>query len=113
MTQWAFDEERQAGQLRIDGPVTIAQVAELKELLMQAVEQAQTVVVELSRVDQVDIAGMQLFCAAHRLACGCGKELKLSGGGERFRALAGTAGLDRGSWCSIREKTPCLWTELA
>jgi len=54
-----------------------------------------------------------LFCAAHRFACARGKTLQLFGGGERFRTLASTAGFVRGSWCSVREKAPCLWTELA
>ena len=113
MTQWSYDEEQQVGQLLVDGPVTVDQVAQLKELLLQALGQAHMVRVELSRVGQVDIAGLQLFCAAHRLACGCGKELKLSGGEERFQALAGTAGFARSVWCNVREKSPCLWTELA
>jgi len=113
MTQWTFDEEQQAGQLRVDGSATVAQVGKLKELLVQAVDQAHVVLVDLNRVDQVDIAGLQLFCAAHRFACARGKTLQLFGGGERFRTLASTAGFVRGSWCSVREKAPCLWTELA
>ena len=113
MTQWTFDEEQQAGQLRVDGSATIAQVGQLKELLVQAVDQAHMVLVDLSRVDQVDIAGLQLFCAAHRFACTRGRGIKLSGGGERFLALVRAAGFTHGAWCSAREQIPCLWAEMA
>lgn len=111
MTKWSYCDGQQAGQLQVDGAVTVAQVGQLKELLARAVDQAETVLVDLSRVDQVDIAGLQLFCAAQRYAGVRGKTLRLSGGGERCRALVRTAGFVHGAWCNAREKTSCLWRE--
>jgi ABC-type transporter Mla MlaB component len=113
MTQWVFDKEQQVGRLQIDGAVTVAQVGQLKAMLMEAVEQAQTVLVDLSRAEPVDMAGLQLFCAAHRFARACGKELRCCGGGERLRVLVCAAGFAHGTWCNAREQTPCLWAEVA
>jgi len=113
MTEWSQHVERQAGQLQVEGAVTVAEVAQLKELLVRMVVEAETLQVDLSRVDQVDIAGLQLFCAAHRFACTRGRGIKLSGGGERFLALVRAAGFTHGAWCSAREQIPCLWAEMA
>jgi anti-anti-sigma factor len=113
MTEWSYDEEQQAGQLWVDGAVTVAQVGQLKEHLVKAIDQAEMVLVDLSRVSQVDIAGLQLFCAAYRQACARGRTLKLCGGGEPFRDLVRATGFAHGAWCGAREKTACLWTEVA
>jgi anti-anti-sigma factor len=113
MTEWVYDEEQQVGQLQVSGAVTVAQVGRLKEQLVQSMVQAEMVLVDLSRVSQVDIAGLQLLCAAHRDACTRGKVLKLCGGNERFRDLVSAAGFAHGNWCNAGEKTPCLWMEMA
>src|SRR5512145_2649577 len=52
MTEWSYDDEQRAGKLQVDGVATVAQVGQLKELLIKAIDQAELVLVDLGRVNQ-------------------------------------------------------------
>ena len=51
-------------QLAIEGELTIFRVAELKEVIMPAISLSQEVEVDLSRVSDIDAAGLQLMISA-------------------------------------------------
>ena len=83
---------QQGGEVVITGAVTIARVAELKKLLEEAMGQASPVRVNLGHVEQVDTAGIQLFCAAHRMACNRGKTTPYSSMGHKPALLINANG---------------------
>ena len=69
-------EEKMTGTVAtvaLEGNVTIAHAAELKELLARVVSEATEVVVDMEKITQLDLSGIQLFCSA------C---LSAEGGGE-------------------------------
>lgn len=106
MTQWTFDAEQQTGSLAIDGGLTIVQVGLLKEELLQGLAQAGQVIVDLAGTRDIDVAGLQLLCAARRQAEADGKTLLLSGAGKPFDELAAAVGFVRGVQCSIGKDQP-------
>ncbi|MBL0728524.1 lipid asymmetry maintenance protein MlaB [Piscinibacter sp. HJYY11] len=63
--------------LRIDGEFSIYRAAELKPLLLQAVEASPVLEVDLSGVAEFDTAGLQLLLLAKRAAADRGHELRL------------------------------------
>lgn len=69
------DQERVA--VAIGRDLTINRVMDLKEEIMTALEEAETVVLELDEVTDVDAVGIQLLWAAHRSAVEAGRELIL------------------------------------
>ncbi len=111
MTEWTFDEQRQVGELVVSGALTVTQVRELKGLLIDAIGQAPLVQVDLGRVEQVDIAGLQLFCAAHRLADANGKRLSICTASEAVLQLVNTAGFAHPLVCDQGRRSACIWAQ--
>jgi anti-anti-sigma factor len=70
--------------IRLDGELTIYRAAELKPLLLQWPASDGAVELDLSAVDEIDTAGVQLLLLARREAQGLERELRLVG---RSRAV--------------------------
>lgn len=95
MTDWAYDAGTKTGRLVVTGSLTIMQVGRLRDALLQGFAEAVRVVVDLGGVGEIDIAGLQLLCAARRFAREHGKELQLTGPGDRLCDLARSTGFWR------------------
>jgi len=54
--------------VRLEGDLTIARAAEIKGTLLGAFGRADHVELDLAEVESIDLACMQLICAAHRTA---------------------------------------------
>lgn len=63
--------------LGLDGELTIYRAAELKAQLLEALEGAGALEVDLSGVTEIDSAGVQLLLLARRHAQSLGRELTL------------------------------------
>lgn len=70
------------GVLAIEGEMTIYRAAELKQMLMSAIEQRPALVLALAGVTEFDSAGLQLLALAKRTASELGKEFRLSSQSE-------------------------------
>ncbi len=68
-----------AVQFAIAGEMTIFRAAELKAAMLAEIAQAQEIEIDLSRVTEIDSAGVQLMVAAKLEAILRGKELRFSG----------------------------------
>jgi anti-anti-sigma factor len=66
-----------AARLRLDGELTIYRAAELKPLLMQALDAAPVLEIDLSGVTEIDTSGVQLLMLAKRRALAMRRELRL------------------------------------
>lgn len=113
MTERVRDEERQSGRLTITGGLTVVQVGGVKELLLQGFAAAEQLTCDLAAVDEVDLAGLQLLCAAHRFAVDHGKTMQLSGIGQPFLRLQRDAGFVRATPCINCKGSRCFWVEMA
>lgn len=110
---WSYDAEQQVGKLALEQGLTIAQGGQLKEALLLGLDEADRVVIDIGAVSDVDISGLQLLCAAHRFAVAHGKELLLTGAGDRILELVRAAGFVRGSLCNSGKDVACFWTKMA
>lgn len=63
--------------LRIEGEFSIYRAAELKPVILQAIESAPVLEIDLSGVAEFDTAGLQLLLLAKRVAADKGHELRL------------------------------------
>jgi anti-anti-sigma regulatory factor len=113
MTNWSYDAEQQIGKLAVEQGVTISQVCQLKAELLLGLNEAHRVVFDMKAANAVDLAGLQLLCSAHRFAVAHGKELLLTGAGDRTHELVRAAGFIRGSLCNIGKDVPCFWAKMA
>ena len=113
MTKWSYDQEQRVGRLEIGEGLTIVQVGRIRESLLQGFKDAEQLVLDLAAVAEVDLAGLQLLCSAHRFALLHDKELLVTGGNERIRSLVREAGFVRGTLCTIGKDLPCFWAGMA
>jgi len=94
----------------IKGSVTIDHAAELKELLNRVVSEATEVVVNMGNITHLDLAGIQLFCAASRSAEGGGARLLPErSGSEVIHAALMEAGFNRRDTCAEQRCETCFW----
>ena len=96
MTKWSYDAQKRTGRLELSGALTIVRAEQVKESLLKGFAAAEQLVCDLAGISEIDIAGLQLLCAAHRYAVAQGKTLLLSGIGTSVDELARQAGFVRG-----------------
>ena len=68
--------------LKLSGSVTIGQAAGLKEALLEALGGARELRLDLARVTEIDLTGLQLLCATQLSAFGLGKQFDINDGGN-------------------------------
>ncbi len=96
--------------LQLGGALTVENAEELCRVLRDALAAAPMVRVELATDSETDLAGLQLFCAAHRSSLICGGRFSLqTETPENFRAAVRAAGLPRPTGCTVDPDNQCLW----
>jgi anti-anti-sigma factor len=106
--EWT-DDTHQAVRLDISGAMTIASAAELLSVLTQAFAEAPTIHCDLTGVHDIDAAGLQILCSAHRTADHEGKQFFLHGiQREPLHTTIIRAGCAGKSRCTRHEKDPCI-----
>lgn len=90
--------ERHERQLRLHpaGEMTIYSAAELKPVLLDALNQSDEIEIDLSGVSELDTSGVQLLMLMKREAAAAGKALKLAGHSPAVLEVFELLGL--GSW---------------
>ena len=110
MTNWKFDTDDNSGVLSVDGDMTIAHVAELKERLVEAFNDAETVTIDVSGSTALDVAGVQLLCACHSFSNKVGKSMQLVlGDNQVFATFLDEVGFSRSFVCNKGGEDDCLW----
>jgi len=97
--------------LTLDGNVTIEHVAEIKDLLSQALFEFSKTVVCLDKIERIDLSGIQLFCAANRSFENSNKELSITGknDSEGIKQALLEAGFDSLQVCPENLCEKCFW----
>ncbi len=63
----------------ISGAMTAVQVHDITEVLLNAFAMEKKVELSLAGVTEVDLAGLQLLCIAHRISCKKGVPISIVG----------------------------------
>nr|CRH07023.1 putative Anti-sigma-factor antagonist [Candidatus Magnetococcus massalia] len=74
-----LQSEGSGGELSLSGDLTIQHAADLQTTLVEAAESCDSVTLNISKVERVDVAGLQLLCSFHRTLLDNGKSLKVQG----------------------------------
>jgi len=98
--------------LEMDGDLTIENVQELHQKLLTALDQIEELAITFEKVTAVDLAFVQLLCAAHRTAVKADKTLKLAGHcPEALITAVRELGFLRETGCILDTQGSCLWKE--
>ena len=100
----------QRAEIELEGELTIEQAEELKSLLLQGLEQAETLSLHLEKVTEADLSCLQMLCSTCK---SCGEEKKelilQVGGSEVFKQLVEDAGYGRTERCPLNQNANCIW----
>jgi len=87
-------DENEQTTFELTGEFTVCEVAALHSELLACLTSKSRVVIDLSQVTDCDTAGLQLLCAAHKMALARDAQLSLFGHSRAIRLAADRAGLD-------------------
>ena len=95
--------------LVLGGELTVTHISSVKNELQDVLRSSSSVQVRMENVQDLDVAFLQLLCAAHRTAADENKSLTIGGDMEKFRALLKRSGFQRHIGCRENSRYPCLW----
>ena len=94
--------------VQLSGKATVAEAADLKKVLVEALDAADEVIVDVSGITAGDSTLFQLLCAAHQSSASLGKRLKIAIDDLcGLRNLAAATGFHPASGC-CRGQSNCL-----
>jgi anti-anti-sigma factor len=96
--------------LKMAGDMTIHYAVEMKEALLSAFNESSKLICNIENVPEIDLAGLQLLCAAHKSSCTAGKTFEVAGlENENIRKTVVAAGFARHIGCMKDDNNRCLW----
>lgn len=104
------DESTGKATVFITGDLTLQVVGDLRTELLSVMSSAKSLEIDLGDVTSVDTAGIQLVCAAHRLAAKRGIDFKSLAHAQRPEVIDAmkNIGYDRIN-CPYQKNSGCLW----
>lgn len=97
-------------QINAAGRLCIDTAAELQQFLLAQTMQSTTVKLDLSAIDAIDLAGIQVICSACRTFLNNHKPFNLTGSPSSAVTSAKEAlGLQRQSICKHNNNQSCIW----
>jgi anti-anti-sigma regulatory factor len=98
--------------LVLEGDLTIINAAELKRILLEAIDNSTHVELDLEHVTDIDLSCIQLFCSAHRTSLDLNRTVSIgSGHPEVIREAVKEAGFPLNKGCKLDADGSCLWIE--
>ncbi len=109
----SITETGKDGLLSLGGDVTMVYALETKKVLLEAIQEVDTLNLDLHEIESVDVSLVQLICAAHRECYLSGKKILLQGGvGDVMLELMERAGYCKQQGCDYDAKKSCLWSDV-
>jgi anti-anti-sigma factor len=95
--------------LKAEGSLSIQDASELRECLLETFSSAETLLIDLSGVQSVDLACLQIFCSAHKTYSQAQKCIRIAGNLPEgvVRSLSSVTLVPEA--CDREPHGPCLW----
>jgi anti-anti-sigma regulatory factor len=108
--QFTLTRQDQESILALNGELTLLHADRFKNELIQVLDSARGVVIDIRALTGIDLACLQLFCSAHHYALARGIHLSLDlQQSEVFQRQIARSGLVRCHLCGRHGKHDCLW----
>ena len=93
------------------GEMTIQNAGEIRNALLEAFSEGEGVRLEMGKVAEIDLAGLQLLCAAHKTSMADNKHFSINGiDNEAIKSVIRDAGFPRYTGCVQDINKTCVWT---
>ena len=110
MFDMQIDDSGGKGILKLDGDVTIEQAAELKNVLIDAIDKVNDLDIDVGELKNIDLSGLQLLCSAHRSSLNKNKTLNvINKKNDSYVKTILDAGFNRNLVCDVDKNNSCLW----
>lgn len=107
----SINEVGNEGILSLTGDLTLLEAEETKRILVQAIGKVETLYLDISEIQSVDMSFIQLLCASHRECFLSNKDLLLQGGcKDNVNQLLHKAGYTKQCGCYTDARKSCLWS---
>jgi anti-anti-sigma regulatory factor len=95
----------------VNGEMTIQNAGEIRNVLLGAFSDGEGLCLEMGKVTEIDLAGLQLLCAAHKTSMTDKKPFSVSGiDCEAIKTVIRDAGFLRHIGCAQDINKTCIWT---
>jgi anti-anti-sigma regulatory factor len=102
------------GTIHLEGDLTLPNAADLKNILIKALINADAVTIRFGAVQDLDLSCLQLLCSAHRSAVRLKKKIQFEGSLPKIlEETADAAGYSRLKGCQLDSEKSCLWISAA
>ena len=99
------------GVLSLRGNLTMIEAQETKKTLLEAIADVDTLYLDISGIEAIDVSFIQLICAAHRECFLAQKEIYMRGDvSETLEIFLTKAGYSKQQGCLTGAKTSCVWS---
>ncbi len=98
-----------ASRISASGSLTIESAGELHKVLRHELENSMSVSLDMGKVSDVDMAGLQLLCSAHKTARTWGKDMSIEKAAKVLLDHVDRSGYIHHRGCP-EEFEPCLWS---
>lgn len=95
--------------ITISGEITVENCSELRERLASEFKRAKGLEIDCQNVTAVDVAGIQVLCAAHKTAEKKGKSIMVRGLSNYMDEFVTSSGFCHTKGCT-KEHSDCFWT---
>jgi anti-anti-sigma regulatory factor len=97
-------------EIGISGAMTIHHAGEIRTALLEALDEADEVRMEMARVTEIDLVGLQLLCSAHQSSVAINKRFSLGGCCDIYvKEIIDGSGFRRHIGCVQDVNQTCLW----
>jgi anti-anti-sigma factor len=104
------EQENEIGTVVLNGELTVQRAHEVKDRILTQLSPNRILNLDLTQVDCIDVAGLQLLCSAHRTAQARGGDIRFCAPlPASFRAAIQAAGFERHCDCRLDRNHTCLW----
>ncbi len=98
--------------LHLTGNLTISRADDMRSAISESLKDADYIEIDLSSVEEADLACLQLLCSAHRTSKHLGKSFGFSDSlADSFKHAVRSAGYARSGGCALDTGNECLWKE--
>lgn len=110
MNEYIKEDDKDTRVLKLSGELVIQHAEKLKSLLLESLENKNSIEIDLSLVTEADISSMQLLCSAHKTSILRNKSFNFVGNpSDAFKQDVVSAGFHRTKGCSLDKNNKCLW----
>ncbi len=106
----AVTENGKSLNITISGKLTIETAAELQTTFLKSIDNIKDIKLDISTVQEIDIAGMQVICSACRTYLDAKRQFNFTGCmAQAVKSAISAVGLQRQITCKHNADLPCLW----